>query len=216
MLNADAKGELKDLIQGRLRAFADLKGEVVEVPAYLNGEEVLDKAGKPILEKVSEASLQRLRNDIEKRFLYDITGFGRLIAKDEKADFEARVGAYKAQVLAHSEGLRNLIEQQAKQIIDEAVDLVIERAKRSGAGKLPDPEKVRKALHDGLMKAKQEEPTIKLVFKDVTFEQTKNEDFRKRVDKALPGPKRKQLGNWSEHFDAAREMSETSSAKGSS
>lgn len=204
LLNADAKGDLQDLIQSRLRAFADLKGEEVTVPAYVNGQPATDN-GTPLMEKVSEASLQRLRNDIEKRFLYDITGFGRLIAKDEKADFEARVEAYKAQVLAHAESLKKLIEEQANQIIDEAVDLVMERAKRSGASKLPDPDKVRDALHAGLMKAKQDAPTIKLVFKDVTYEQTQNEDFRKRVEKALPSPKRKQLGNWSEHFDAARE-----------
>lgn len=212
LLNADAKGELKNLIQGRLRAFADLKGEEVEVPAYLNGEQIRDKEDKPILEKVSEASLQRLRNDIEKRFLYDITGFGRLIAKDEKADFEARIDAYKSQVLAHAEGLKQLIEQQANEIIDEAVDLVMERAQRSGASKLPNPDKIREALHEGLMKAKQEAPSIKLVFKDVTYEQTQNKDFRLRVEKALPAPKRKQLGNWSEHFDAARE---TNTTKGS-
>ncbi len=216
LLNADAKGELQDLIQSRLRAFADLKGEEVEVPAYVNGEPALDKAQKPIMEKVSEASLQRLRNDIEKRYLYDITGFGRLIAKDEKGDFEARVNAYKTQVLAHSEGLRKLIEQQANQIIDEAVDLVMERAKRSGAGKLPDPNQIREALHKGLMKAKEDVPTIKLVFKDVTYEQTQSKDFRQRLENSLPATKRKQLGNWSEHFDAARESSDASSEKGSS
>lgn len=216
LLNADAKGDLQDLIQSRLRAFADLKGQEVEVDAYVNGKPVLDSEQKPVKEKVSEASLQRLRNDIEKRFLYDITGFGRLIAKDEKVDFEARVDAYKAQILAHAEGLKKLIEQQANEIIDEAVDLVMERAKRSGVSKLPNPEKVREALHEGLMKAKQEAPTIKLVFKDVTYEQTQNKDFRQRVEKALPAPKRKQFGNWSEHFEAARESTDTKSAKGRS
>lgn len=215
LLNADAKGELQDLIQSRLRAFSDLKGEEVGVPAYVNGKPATDN-GKPVMEKVSEASLQRLRNDIEKRYLYDITGFGRLIAKDEKGDFEARVHAYKAQVMAHSEGLRKLIEKQANQIIDEAVDLVMERAKRSGASKLPDPDQIREALHQGLMKAKADAPTIKLVFKDVTYEQTQSKDFRQRLEKALPAPKRKQLGNWSEHFDAARESSESSPAKGNS
>ena len=213
LLNADAKGELQDLIQSSLRAFSDLKGEEIEVPAYVNGKPAMDD-GKPVMEKVSEASLQRLRNDIEKRYLHDITGFGRLIAKDEKGEFEARVNAYKAQVLAHSEGLRKLIEKQANQIIDEAVDLVMERAKRSGASKLPDPDQIRNVLHQGLMKAKADSPTIKLVFKDVTYEQTQNQDFRKRVEKALPASKRKQLGNWSEHFDAARESADKDSAKG--
>jgi len=214
LLNADAKGELQDLIQSRLRAFADLKNEEISVPAYLNGEPVMGKDSKPIMEKVSEASLQRLRNDIEKRYLHDITGFGRLIAKDEKGDFEARLEAYKAQLLAHSDGLRKLIDQQATEIIDEAVDLIMERSKRSGIAKPPDPMALSKALHEGLKRAKEEEPKIRLVFKDVTYEQTHSREFRQRVEKALPPSKRKQLGNWSEHFEAAREVVQQSEKVG--
>lgn len=213
LLNVDAKGELQDLIQSRLRAFADLKNEEINVPAYLNGEPAMSKDGKPIMEKVSEASLQRLRNDIEKRYLHDITGFGRLIAKDEKGDFEARLEAYKAQLLAHSEGLRKLIDQQATEIIDEAVDLIMERSRRSGAAKQPDPLALSEALHEGLKRAKEEEPKIRLVFKDVTYEQTQSREFRQRVEKALPPSKRKQLGNWSEHFEAAREAGDNNTKK---
>mgnify|MGYP001171003719 CR=1 FL=1 len=214
LLNVDAKGELQDLIQSRLRAFADLKNEEISVPAYLNGEPAMSKDGKPIMEKVSEASLQRLRNDIEKRYLHDITGFSRLIAKDEKGDFEARLEAYKAQLLAHSEGLRKLIDQQATEIIDEAVDLIMERSRRSGVAKQPDPIALSGALHEGLKRAKEEEPKIRLVFKDVTYEQTQNPEFRLRVEKALPPSKRKQLGNWSEHFEAAREAAQQSEKVG--
>jgi hypothetical protein len=210
LLNVDAKGELQDLIQSRLRAFADLKNEEISAPAYLNGKPAMGNDGKPIIEKVSEASLQRLRNDIEKRYLHDITGFGRLIAKDEKGDFEARLEAYKAQLLAHSEGLRKLIDQQATEIIDEAVDLIMERSRRSGMAKQPDPLALSEALHEGLKRAKEEAPKIRLVFKDVTYEQTQNPDFRLRVEKALPPSKRKQLGNWSEHFEAAREAAQQS------
>lgn len=214
LLNVDAKGELQDLIQSRLRAFADLKNEEISVPAYLNGKPAMGNDSKPIMEKVSEASLQRLRNDIEKRYLHDITGFGRLIAKDEKGDFEARLEAYKAQLLAHSEGLRKLIDQQATEIIDEAVDLIMERSRRSGLAKQPDPLALSEALHAGLKRAKEEEPKIRLVFKDVTYEQTQNPEFRLRVEKALPPSKRKQLGNWSEHFEAAREAAQQSEKAG--
>lgn len=214
LLNVDAKGELQDLIQSRLRAFADLKNEEISVPAYLSGKPAMGNDGKPIMEKVSEASLQRLRNDIEKRYLHDITGFGRLIAKDEKGDFEARLEAYKAQLLAHSEGLRKLIDQQATEIIDEAVDLIMERSRRSGLAKQPDPLALSEALHEGLKRAKEEEPKIRLVFKDVTYEQTQNPEFRLRVEKALPPSKRKQLGNWSEHFEAAREAAQQSEKVG--
>ena len=204
LLNADVKSELQGIIESKLRAFADLRGEEVEVLAFLNGEPSCDNSGKQRVEMVTEASLERVRHDIEKRFIYDIGGFGRLIAKDDKIDFEKRLDVYKTQLMAHSKALREHLDQQATVIINEAVDLIMARAKRATGGKLPDPEKLREELKKGLDRAKGEEPEICWVFKDVTFEQTKNPDFRARLDKALPASKRKQLGKWDEHFDAAK------------
>lgn len=45
---------------------------------------------------------------------------------------------------------------------------------------------------------------MKLVFKDVTYEQTKSPEFREKVEKALPAAKRKQIGDWNHDFDAAK------------
>jgi hypothetical protein len=98
-----------------------------------------------------------------------------------------------------------LIGKQAEEIIDEAVDLIMERARRSGSKDLPDADVLCEVLQDGLTRSRDEEPKVSLVFKDVTFEQTKSADFRKRVAAALPAHKRDQLGNWDEHFEAARE-----------
>lgn len=207
LLNADAKGDLKELIQSKLRAFADFKNVDVAVPAYLDGEPLLDSEGKPRMTQVSEASLQRSRTAIEKRFIYDITGYGRLLSKDEKVSFVAQVEAIKIQLLAHSNELKKLIDNQAAEIIDEAVDLIMERARRSGETHAPNAQQLRETLKKALTRNKEEEPKISLIFKDVTYEQTKNEDFRKLVDKALPAHKRKQLGKWDDHFDAAREAS---------
>lgn len=207
LLNADAKGELQGLIQSKLRAFADFKNVEVAVPAFLDGEALLDNEGKARLTQVSEASLQRSRTALEKRFIYDIPGYGRLLSKDEKNCFEKQVDAIKKQLLAHSKELKKLITKQATEIIDEAVDLIMERARRSGATSLPNAQQLRDVLLKGLTRSKEEEPKISLVFKDITYEQTKSDIFRNLVKKALPPHKQKQLGNWTEHFDAARETS---------
>ena len=200
LLNADAKGELQGLIQSKLSAFAEFKTVEVSVPAYHNGKAILGET-----EQVSEATLQRARTAMEKKFIYDIAGYGRLIARDEKMEFEGYVEALKIQLLAHSKALKKLIEKQSSEIIDDAVDLIMARAGRSGTSPMPDAEQLRKVLQEGLTRGKDEEPKISLVFKDVTYDQTKNDDFGQRVAKALPAHKRKQLGPWSEHFVAARE-----------
>ena len=199
-LNADAKGDLKELIQSRLKAFSEFKTVEVPVPAYHNGKAI---AGET--ENVSEADLNGTRRAIERKFIYDIAGYGRLIARDDRLEFESYVDALKVQLLAHSKEIRKLIEKQSSEIIDDAVDLIMARASRPGSSHVPDADRLRESLQEGLSRGKTEEPKISLVFKDVTYDQTKNDVFGQRVAKALPAHKRKQLGAWSEHYVAARE-----------
>lgn len=201
-MNADIQGELKGLVESRLRAFGDFRDEEVEVPAFNNGHEVFDSSQKRLMEKVSEASLQRQRNELERRYLLNVPGFGRLIAKDDKQDLERLVAAYRVQLEAYSEAIRQRLDAQAGKIIDEAAKLIAERAARAGS-KL-DEKQLRDSIQKSLDRAKDEVPEVKLVFKDVTYEQTKNPEFRAKVEKALPAAKRKQMGDWNHDFDAAK------------
>lgn len=207
-MNADIQGELKGLVESRLRAFGDFREEEVEVPAFNNGHEVFDSSQKRLIEKVSEASLQRQRNELERRYLFNVPGFGRLVAKDDKQDLERLVAAYRVQLEAYSEAIRQRLDEQASKIIDEAAKLVAERAARTGS-KL-DEQQLRNGIQKSLDRTKDEVPEVKLVFKDVTYEQTKNPEFRAKVDKALPAHKRKQLGDWNHDFDAAEAVKQQS------
>ncbi|WP_019341814.1 hypothetical protein [Stutzerimonas stutzeri] len=201
-MNVDIQGELKGLVESRLRAFGDFRDEEFEVPAFNNGNEVFDSSQKRLMEKVSEASLQRQRNELERRYLFNVPGFGRLIAKDDKQDLERLVAAYRVQLEAYSKAIRQRLDAQAGKIIDEAAKLIAERAARAGS-KL-DEKQLRDSIQKSLDRAKDEVPEVKLVFKDVTYEQTKNPEFRAKVDKALPAAKRKQMGDWNHDFDAAK------------
>ena len=200
LLNVDAKGDLQDLIEGKLKALAEFKTVEVPVPAYHNGNAL---AGQ--VEQVSEASLERTRSALEKKYIYDIKGYGRLVARDDKQALDAQVDALKVQLLAHAKELKKLVEQQSSTIIDSAVELIMERAERSGSSFKPGRTELRDSLLKGLQRGKAEEPQVSLVFKDVTFEQTRSEDFRNRVNVAVPAHKRKQLGAWTEEFAAVRE-----------
>ncbi|MEE1653863.1 MULTISPECIES: hypothetical protein [Brachymonas] len=201
-MNADIQGELKGLVESRLRAFGDFRDEEIEVPAFNNGTAAFNQQGEPLTEKVSEASLQRQRNELERRYLFNVAGFGRLIAKDDKQDLERLVAAYRVQLEAYSEAIRQRLDEQAGKIIDEAAKLIAERAARTGS-KL-DEKQLRDSIQKSLDRTKDEVPEVKLVFKDVTYEQTKNPEFRAKVDKALPAAKRKQIGDWNHDFDAAK------------
>ena len=116
------------------------------------------------------------------------------------------IDAYTAQLIEHSEKLRKLIDEQSTNTLEHAVKLIIERVKHSTPAVALDEELIRKQLEKGLDRTRSAVPNVKVLSKDATFEQTKSEDFRRRVDKALPPQKRKKLGQWTDDFDAARAM----------
>ncbi len=208
LLNSDAKGELEGLIESKLSAFSEMRDVEIDVPAFVNGV-AAESNGKPLMIKVSEVSLGRERNSIEKRFVYDILDYGHLIEKEKKDEFIKLLKAYETQLLAHSTGVRNLLDQQATQIVSDALDLIVSRHNsgivQGKKNQKLDRDKLREELFEGLDRAKNEVPTFKLIFKDVTYEQTQSSIFRERLDKALPITVRKRLGAWDTHFDAARE-----------
>lgn len=207
LLNADAKGELEGLIESKLSAFGEMRDVEILVPAFVNGV-AAEANGQPLMVKVSEASLERERHGIEKRFIYDIKEFGRLIEKDRKDEFQLLLDAYKTQLLAHATGVRTMLDEQAAQIVKDAIDLIVARHQsgRAQGKQVADInlDGLREHLLKGLERAKGEVPTVTLVFKDVTYEQTQNPVFRERLDKALPPTVRKRLGAWNVHFDAAK------------
>lgn len=206
-INADIKGDLKGLLDSKLRAFGDFRDEEIEVSAFNNGIEVFDSNNKRLKEKVSEASLQRKRNELERRFLFNIPGYGRLMSKDDKLELEQIVEAYRVQLDEYAKAIQKRLVVESEKIIDEAVELIIERAARSD-NKL-DKELLREDLMKNLNKTKDEKTEVRLVFKDVTYEQTKSQEFRQKVMKALPAAKRNQLGDWSYDFEAAKSANST-------
>ena len=210
-LNADIKGELQGLIAARVRAFGEFRAAEVEVPAISAGGPVYDRNGNALTETVTEASLEQLRKGIESRFTYALPGFGRLIAKDERRKFEQHVEAYRTQLEAHSKGIRELISKQAKSIINEVLGVISQRAARRNVAL--DLERLRAILLDGISKSTSEKPEVKLVFKDVTYEQTRDADFRRKVDRNVPQAKLKQLGNWSAEFEAVKKAQRINSSE---
>ena len=206
-LNADANNELKQMIQAQLKPFADLRDEEIEVPEFSNGIAVMAN-GKQQRVSVSERSLGQRRVMLEQRYLYSIAGFGNLIEKSKKRDFELEVKALTVQLEAHSTGLRKMLDEQAVRIVDGAVDLIIARMLRgqeNSKRSQPKPEDLRREFQSGIDRVKGSTPKASLVFKDVTFEQTTNPAFREKVKLALPKAVSRRLGAWFEHFDAAKE-----------
>ena len=203
LLNADAKADLKGLLDSKLRAFSDLRHESIPVPAFNNSERSYNKDNQPQEVSMTESDLESVRRHIERRFTYDIQNFGRLIAKDDRQEFEKNIEAYRIQLDAHAKGLKERIKAITSSVINDAVSLIQSRL-IAGKAQLIDKEKLHSIISNGLQRNIDKQPVIDLLFKDITFEQTQSIEFLEKVQIALPPNKRQQLGNWSEHFLAAK------------
>lgn len=203
LLNADAEEQLRTLLDTNLRVFAEYREIPVDVPMYVRGEPAFGSDGQPLTEPVSEISLERERKAMERDFLFDMGNFGRLMERARRAEFEKCIEAFKVRLEAHSEGVRRTIAESSDAIIKDAVNLIIDRITRSGH-QVPDPGALYARLSSSMGRVEGEIPKVSVVFKEVTFEQTQDENFRRRLNTALPLNVKRRLGEWFEQFTAAR------------
>lgn len=207
-LNVDAPDALRGLIDAKLRAFDEIRHRQVDVPAFTRvGDPALTPDGQQSMEPMSEADLEAVRHEIERRYLFTIRGHGTLIAKDQKAEFEKRLMAYTTQLVAHAAALRGVVRAEANVIVDDAVKLVTSRANHASKGRVNvDAAALRKSLEGAIGRLVQGQPSVTKRYKDVTYEHTQNAEFRDLVRKALPQELLKRLGRWDEHFKATKEL----------
>lgn len=207
LLNADASEHLRHLLDSKLKAFSELKDTKIEVPLFVDGQQAFRGDGKPLMERVTETTLQRERTALEAEFLHELQGFGKVIELARKAEFEQSAAIFEKRLQAHSEGLRKVVAEQTSQIVGEALALIRGRAARAGGRPLSEADlsKISDRLHGSLARAEDESPKVSVVFKGLTWEQTQDPDFARKLDKALPVALKRRLGNWFEEFVAAKQ-----------
>lgn len=203
LINADVQGDLAQLIDSKMRAFGDLKSESVVVPVFTaSGDPAFDAKGAPLSEPCSEARLGKIRNALEREYLYLIAGHGKLMERSRRQEFEKRVNAYKTQLLAHAKGIRKVLDEQTEAILKDAIKLILGRMASLPVAKRLNSEEIRVALEKSLKKATESEPVVSLRYKDVTYEHTTDPHFNELVFRNVPASVRRKLGAWSEQFDA--------------
>jgi len=215
LFNADVQEELRHALRLSIKPFDELRDEPIDVPDFDSDGMALMEEGTQRLRPLSERELERRRNALTGDYFYEIPGYGALIEKERAAAFERRVKALEVQLSAHAAGLRELISKQSAAFATSAADLVLRRLKSAGAS-IPDVESLINHLEEACKVREYTGAKVSVVFKDVTYQQTKDEKFRKLVDRALPPGVKKRLGPWTEEQDVApvSTRQETSSLPG--
>jgi hypothetical protein len=204
LFNPDVPDELKDLFETRVRPFSAHANLAIEVPTLVQGQIAYSREGEPILSAMTQTDMEREWNKLKERYLQSLKGFGWLMHKPDRPAFDAAVAAYQTVLRKWVTGFREVAAKDEANLVDQLVGVINARATQPAAkGKLKDMD-IKKIVSEGISRLRIVEPSVKLVFKEISWESTRDAEFADALQKAFPG---KDFENWFEEFTAARERS---------
>ncbi|WP_028453819.1 hypothetical protein [Chitinilyticum aquatile] len=211
------------ILEERLHnSFALLEGKeslLVEIAAEnpRTGLPVLDDAGNPKMVVYSEKQIDEDRKAIAKDFLTTIPGYGQLISRARREAFDVRINWFKNRIEAYRDSVFRRLDEAVKQSVDELVEALLPTIKRAPPERLlknclahePTDQDLREALKDelhGVFKTGEKffVPSVKVIFKDLTYETIQDELFRQYVEASFKGLR---ASDFFTEFDAAPELS---------
>jgi hypothetical protein len=199
LLNADVNEELSQLLDTKIKALADLRTIEISVPEFSDdGSPSFNQDGKQKKCMESEASLERKRKTLEKRYIYNLPKYGGIIEKDNVVGFKIIIDAYEVQLKEYAEGIKQYVTQEANKLVAQVIELIKKRNLQSTNPWEINFDSLRQEILENINSMKDEKPSVHFVLKDVTFLQTKDPDFFKLIKKYVPPHVMKRLGgeNW--------------------
>lgn len=205
LLNADVPEDLKELFDTKIRPFSKQADVAIPVQAMVQGQLAYGKDGKPLMTPLTQAQTRQAWDDILKRYLHRMRGFGLLIRRADKPKFEAEVADFEKVLKAWVKGFSDEVKKDEATLVTQITDLVLRRqsAIRPPAGQQTDgkrPERIASMIREGLQGMRVIEPAVKLVFKDVSWESTGDAEFVKALSETLP---KEDLDGWFNVYSAA-------------
>lgn len=176
----------------------------------------LDLQKQPVLVDYSELSIEEERKQIYADFLTLVPGHGQLISKMRREAFDIRVKWFQARVAAYTVAVREKLTQAVQASVKDLTAALLPAVMQRPPARLlkhslsfsPTPDDYRAALESELSMAfnlgdRFFQPTVKIVFMDLTYETIKDEKFLAQLRKSFPGLG--QQGFFEEH-DSAPEL----------
>jgi hypothetical protein len=202
---------LRERVENTFKPFDDAEFLTLRIPK-------LGVDGMPVpkeTEIFGPEVIEQERNRLKKEFLFDIPKFGVVIRRANKQEFEQRLELLKQRLKLYIVAVQKNIKDhlaKAKEKLKASLVEVVRKNPPPAWKKFMDSgglsaEEAGRLLDDALDKAfagmvSEFNPTIRWIYKDVTYETIHNVDFRKGLEKSFGVARADKL--FSEH-DAAPE-----------
>jgi hypothetical protein len=200
IVNSDAPVELQPLLHTTIQPFNTDADKAVDVPALVNGERAYRKNGEPLTQPTTQAMIHGYWNALSDEFIVNLPGFGRLIRHTDKVKFEEKKAAFEAVLAVWVEGFRKLVEGDHEKRVERVVALILQRMEKADERQKIKPEKIRELVRKGLANLRVIEPCVKVIYKNITVESTRDKEFLDVLRKVIPET---ELQGWFQIFSAA-------------
>lgn len=194
------------MLESRLRnSFALLEGKEALVVQIADadprtGLPNLDAGGKLLLVDYSEQQIEVERKALLKDFLTPITGHGQLISKARRDAFDIRIHWFKSRIEAYKTAVEDKLTEAVNKSVNDLTQALLPTVLKNPPPRLlknvlsqqPSDEEVsaalKKELHEAFNTGERFfQPSVKVVFKDLTYETIQDKSFREQLALAFRG-----------------------------
>lgn len=201
IVNSDAPEELRPLLQTKIQPFTTDADKAVETYVIVNGDQAFRRDGSPMLQPAKQADVHACWADLTNRYIVSLPGFGRIIRHSDKARFEASKEAFEKMLTKWVAGFRDLVKAGHDLRVRSITELIERRMAQTPAPKKLTRTEIENLVLRGLDRLRVIEPSVKVVYKNITVESARDDEFLDALKKALP---KEELKGWFQVFEAAR------------
>ena len=200
IVNSDAPEALRPLLHTTVQPFNTDADKSVDVGVLVNGELAYRKTGEVLTKPTTQAEMRAYWDALTDKYIVNLPGFGKIIRLTDKAKFEEGRAAFESILKAWVAGFQLLVKGDHDKRVAKVVDLIVSRMeKASEKEKLARPA-IDQLVRKGLDNLRVIEPGVKVVYKNITVESTRDQEFLDVLKKNLS---EKELEGWFHIFDAA-------------
>jgi hypothetical protein len=200
ILNSDAPEALRPLLHTTIQPFSTDADKTVEVGVLVNGELAYRKTGEVLTKPTTQAEMRAYWDALTDLYIVNLLGFGKIIRVSDKAKFEDGRAAFELILKAWVAGFQLLVKGDHDKRVAKVVDLIVARMEKASAKEKLTRTQIDDLVRNGLDKLRVIEPGVKVVYKNITVESTRDQEFLDVLKKNLS---EKELEGWFHIFDAA-------------
>ena len=200
ILNSDAPEALRPLLHTTIQPFSTDADKTVEVGVLVNGELAYRKTGEVLTRPTTQTEMRAYWDALTDQYIVNLPGFGKIIRVSDKAKFEEGRAAFDLILKAWVAGFQLLVKGDHDKRVAKVVDLIVARMENASEKEKLTRAQIEDLVRKGLDKLRVIEPGVKVVYKNITVESTRDLEFLDILKKNLSA---EELEGWFHVFDAA-------------